>query len=280
MFCISTSVYYYQAKRKNEDDLIIQELTVLADLNKTWGFWLMFHRLRKLNYAWNHKRVYRVYKMMRLNLRNKRKKRLPARVKEPLLRPINHNITWSIDFMHDTLQCGRKVRSLNILDDFNREVLGIAVDTSLPSQRVIRELSQLIEWRGKPEWIRVDNGPEFIAQVLKDWCKEHSIELIYIQPGKPTQNSLIERFNRTFRQEVLDCFMFSTIKELKVFAQAWMWMYNNERPHASLGYLTPHEFLLKYGKLNKLGTGEFPTLQQDNNSSKSQWKSLVLNVAS
>lgn len=280
MFCISTSVYYYQAKRKNEDDLIIQELTVLADLNKTWGFWLMFHRLRKLNYAWNHKRVYRVYKMVRLNLRNKRKKRLPARVKEPLLRPINHNITWSIDFMHDTLQCGRKVRSLNILDDFNREVLGIAVDTSLPSQRVIRELSQLIEWRGKPEWIRVDNGPEFIAQVLKDWCKEHSIELIYIQPGKPTQNSLIERFNRTFRQEVLDCFMFSTIKELKVFAQAWMWMYNNERPHASLGYLTPHEFLLKYGKLNKLGTGEFPTLQQDNNSSKSQWKSLVLNVAS
>lgn len=280
MFCISTSVYYYQAKRKNEDDLIIQELTVLADLNKTWGFWLMFHRLRKLNYKWNHKRVYRVYKMMRLNLRNKRKKRLPARVKEPLLRPINHNITWSIDFMQDTLQCGRKVRSLNILDDFNREVLGIAVDTSLPSQRVIRELSQLIEWRGKPEWIRVDNGPEFIAQVLKDWCKEHSIELIYIQPGKPTQNSLIERFNRTFRQEVLDCFMFSTIKELKVFAQAWMWMYNNERPHASLGYLTPHEFLLKYGKLNKLGTGEFPTLQQDNNSSKSQWKSLVLNVAS
>ena len=279
LFCISTSVFYYRPKRNNQDDLIIQELSALADLNKTWGFWLMFHRLRKLNYSWNHKSVYRVYKMMRLNLRNKRKKRLPARVKEPLLRPINHNITWSIDFMQDALQNGKKVRSLNILDDFNREILAIAVDTSLPSARVVRELENLIEWRGKPERIRVDNGPEFIANALKDWCRKHSIELSYILPGKPTQNSLIERFNRTFRQEVLDCFMFSTIKQFKIFSQAWMWMYNNERPHASLGYLTPHEFLLKYEKINKQNTKEFPTFQQDN-CSNNQWKSLVLNVAS
>lgn len=271
-------MFYYRPKRNNQDDLIIQELSALADLNKTWGFWLMFHRLRKLNYSWNHKRVYRVYKMMRLNLRNKRKKRLPTRVKEPLLRPINHNITWSIDFMQDALQNGKKVRSLNILDDFNREILAIAVDTSLPSARVVRELENLIEWRGKPERIRVDNGPEFIANALKDWCRNRSIELIYIQPGKPTQNSLIERFNRTFRQEVLDCFMFSTIKQFKIFSQAWMWMYNNERPHASLGYFTPHEFLLKYGKVNKPNTKEFPTFQQDNYSNN-QWKSLVLNVA-
>lgn len=272
-------MYYYKPKRKNEDDIIIQELSALADLHKTWGFWLMYHRLRKLNYLWNHKRVYRVYKMMRLNLRNKRKKRLPTRVKEPLLRPISPNITWSIDFMHDTLRCGKKVRSLNIIDDYNREVLGIAVDSSLPSGRVIRELNQLIEWRGKPERIRVDNGPEFIAQALKNWCEHNSIELSYIQPGKPTQNSLIERFNRTFRQEVLDCFMFSNMKELRIFAQAWMWIYNNERPHSSLGYLTPHEFLLKYGKLKQSQPEEFPTFQQDKNN-KYQWKSLVLNVAS
>lgn len=279
LFCLSTSVYYYQPKRRNEDDLIIQELSALADLHKTWGFWLMFHRLRKLNYSWNHKRVYRVYKMMRLNMRNKRKKRLPVGVKEPLLRPISPNITWSIDFMHDTLQCGKKIRSLNIMDDFNREILSISVETSLPSRRVIRELNQLIDWRGKPERIRVDNGPEFIAQALKDWCYEQEVELVYIQPGKPTQNSLIERFNRTFRQEVLDCFMFSSIKELKLFAQAWMWMYNNERPHSGLDYLTPHEFLLKYGKLQQAYLGEFPTFRQDKNSN-SEWKSLILNVAS
>ena len=114
---------------------------------------------------------------------------------------------------------------------------------------------------------------------LKDWCYKSEIELIYIQPGKPTQNSLIERFNRTFRQEVLDSFMFSSLKEMRIFAQAWMWMYNNERPHASLQYLTPNEFLLKYGKLEQYYPGEFPTFQQDKNI-KIQWKSLILNVAS
>lgn len=279
MFCISTSVYYYRPVRKAEDDKIIHELTSLADQHKTWGFWLMYHRLRKLNHSWNHKRVYRVYTMMRLNLRNKRKKRLTVAPKEPLLRPIRPNITWSIDFMHDALQCGKKIRSLNIMDDFNREVLSIAIDTSLPSRRVVRELEQLIEWRGKPERIRVDNGPEFIAQHLKDWCANHNVELTHIQPGKPTQNSLIERFNRTFRQEVLDSYMFTSIKECKLFAQTWMWMYNNERPHSALNYLTPNEFLLKYGKLQHTDPHKFPTFQQDNNNNI-EWNSLVLDVAS
>ncbi|MDM1523141.1 IS3 family transposase [Empedobacter sp. 225-1] len=220
-----------------------------------------------MNYSWNHKRVYRIYTSMKLNLR---KKRLPARIKEPLLRPIYPNVTWSMDFMRDSLENGKSVRSLNIIDDFNREILSICIDTSLPSGRVVRELENLIQWRGKPERIRVDNGPEFIANELKDWYHNQSIELIYIQPGQPTQNSLIESFNRTFRQEVLDCFMFSTIKQFNIFSQAWMWMYNNKRPHASLGYLTPHKFLLKYGKINKPNTSEFPTFQQDN-CSNNQW---------
>ncbi|MDM1524096.1 transposase [Empedobacter sp. 225-1] len=152
-------------------------MIALSNEHQTWGFWMMYYRLRNLGFTWNHKRVYRVYKMMRLNLRNKRKKRLSARVKDPLLRPINHNITWSIDFKQDALQNGKKVRSLNILDDFNREILAIAVDTSLPSGRVVRELENLIQWRGKSERIRVDNGPEFIANALKDWCHNQSIEL-------------------------------------------------------------------------------------------------------
>ena len=174
---------------------------------------------------------------------------------------------------------GKTLRTLNIIGDFNREVLSITVDTSLPSQRVIRELGTLAEWRGRPDTIRSDNGPEFISEVLSQWCKKSGIEWVFIQSGKPTQNSLIERFNRTFRQDVLDSYMFESLTELRKYSQAWAWMYNNERPHAALGYLTPVEFLLKYGKLTLLNQSQFPTLQQDNNSN-SEWNSLVLYVGS
>jgi putative transposase len=274
LFCISTSVFYYRAKRKDDSE-VIEQLSILAELHQQWGFWMMYHRLRKLRYQWNHKRVYRIYTDMRLNMRNKRKKRLPARVKEPLLCPIQANITWSLDFMHDTLANGKTIRTLNIIDDFNREALSITVDTSLPAQRVIRELNKLIEWRGKPEKIRSDNGPEFIAGAIGEWCCDNEIEWSYIQPGKPTQNSLVERFNRTFREDVLDSYMFDSLSQARKYANAWAWMYNNERPHSSLGYLTPVEFLLKYGKLEK----EFPTLQQDIYSNN-DWNTLILNVAS
>ena len=276
LFGLSTSVYRYKPKRKNEDYRIMTELAAMADLHKRWGFWKMYHRLRHLQYRWNHKRVYRIYTEMRLNLRSKRKKRLPARVKEPLVRPIYPNVTWSLDFMHDTLADGTKIRSLNIIDDFNREVLALVIDRNLPARRVVKELQTLVEWRGKPEKIRVDNGPEFIAYEMERWCDEQSVELMNIQPGKPTQNSLIERFNRTFREDVLDSFIFDNIRELRKYAYAWMWMYNNERPHAGLGQLTPTEFLLKYGKLNRDERQEFPTFQQD---IQNNWKSLILNVA-
>ena len=272
LFGLSTSVFYYQAKRKDDTELI-GELSKLADVHRSWGFWLMYHRLRKLQFSWNHKRVYRVYTAMRLNLRNKRKKRLPARVKAPLACPVGPNITWSLDFMHDTLASGKPIRTLNILDDFSREALSITVDTSLPAQRVVRELDKLRQWRGKPQKIRSDNGPEFVAGAMRDWCEKNGVEWEFIQPGKPTQNSLIERFNRTFRQDVLDSYQFDTLPQMRKYVQAWVWMYNNERPHSALGRLTPTEFLLKYGKLS-----EFPIFQQDRNE-KVNWNYLVLNVA-
>jgi putative transposase len=150
LFCISRSVFYYRAKRKDDSE-VIEQLSILAELHQQWGFWMMFHRLRKLRYQWNHKRVYRNYTDMRLNMRNKRMKRLPARVKEPLLCPIQANITWSLDFMHDTLANGKTIRTLNVIDDFNREALSITVDPSLPAQRVIRELNKLIEGGVNPK---------------------------------------------------------------------------------------------------------------------------------
>lgn len=263
IFELSYSVLYYKKRINSQDDLIREELRLLAQQEQTWGFWLMRHRLKNMGFWWNHKRIYRIYTSMKLNLRTKRKKRLPARIKEPLLRPIYPNVTWSMDFMHDTLENGKKVRSLNVIDDFNREVLQLSIDTSLPSTKVVSRLEELIEWRGKPEKIRVDNGPEFIAEKLKDWCTFHKIELQFIQPGKPTQNSLIERFNRTFRTDFLNVYQFENLVQMRNYAQVWMWKYNNERPHSALQYLTPRDFLLKYGKINLANPTDFPTFQQN-----------------
>ena len=254
------SVIRYKPKPK-DDEPIRQQLQQMADLHSRWGFWMMYYRLRALHYMDNHKRVYRIYTEMKLNLRRKYKKRLPMRIRQPLIQPLHHNLTWSMDFVHDGLFQGKSFRSFNVIDDFNREVLTISIDTSLTSLRVIRELSRLLEWRGKPERLRVDNGPEFIAQALEDWCKHHEIELTFIQKGKPYQNGFIERFNRTFRDEVLDVFAFDSLNQARLFTKAWMWIYNNERPHSSLGYLTPTQFLLKYGKLHHplKAAAEFPT---------------------
>jgi putative transposase len=278
VFGLSETVYYYKAKTKCEDSTIEDELRSLAEVHTNWGFWMMFYHLRLNQHAWNHKRVYRVYKSMKLNMRRKYKRRLPARVKEPLLQPLMPNITWSMDFMHDSLQFGKTFRSFNVIDDFNREALNITIDTSLNSNRVIRELNQLIDWRGKPEKIRVDNGPEFIANAMETWAKDNEIELQFIQKGKPQQNGYIERFNRSYRTEILDAYAFESLKQVRTLTQAWMWSYNNERPHSALKYHTPTQFMLKYGKLHghPAGLNEFPTFQHDN--IKNNLKSLILNT--
>ena len=179
--------------------------------------------------------------------------------------------------MHDGLINGSPFRSFNVIDDFNREALNITLDTCLTSQRVIRELEKVIEWRGKPERIRVDNGPEFIAQAMESWSESKGITLKFIQKGKPHQNGYVERFNRSYREEVLDSFAFNNIKEAQTLSNAWIWVYNNERPHSSLNYLTPAAFLLKYGKLHNplKPTEEFPTFQQDINNT---WNSLLLSA--
>ena len=263
------SVYYYRPKQKN-DYLIRDKLSELAELHSRWGFWMMHHRLRSLNYVWNHKRVYRVYTEMGLNLRRKHKKRILERVQEPLLQPLQPNITWSMDFVHDGLINGIKFRSFNIIDDYNREALNITLDTSITSKRVIRQLDQIIAWRGKPERIRVDNGPEFIAQAMAEWAKERKIELKFIQKGKPHQNGYVERFNRSYREEVLDAFCFNRLKEAQVLSNAWIWMYNNERPHKSLGYKTPVAFMQE-----RLRGYASPTFLHEK---ENHWKTIVMNA--
>ena len=216
----------------------------LTTTNKRWGFGLCFMYLRNVKgYAWNHKRVYRIYRALELNLRIKPKRRIKRDKPDALSVPTAINQVWSIDFMSDSLLDGRMLRTFNIIDDYNREGLGIEVDLSLPSVRVIRSLEQTIEWRGKPQAIRLDNGPEYIAQSLVDWANDQRITLLYIQPGKPTQNAYIERFNRTVRREWLDLHLFESVAQAQQLATEWLWHYNNERPHSTIGGVPPRKLL-------------------------------------
>ncbi|MBO9981199.1 IS3 family transposase, partial [Xanthomonas phaseoli pv. dieffenbachiae] len=204
------------------------------------GFGLCFLHLRNVKgFGWNHKRVYRIYRELELNLRIKPKKRLVRERPEPLAVPEAINQVWSMDFMHDQLADGRSFRLFNVLDDFNREGLGIEVDLSLPSARVIRSLEQIIEWRGKPAVIRCDNGPEYISGALLSWAQRHGIRVEHIQPGKPQQNAYVERYNRTIRYAWLAQTLFDTIDQVQDKATRWLWTYNHERPNMALGGITP-----------------------------------------
>ncbi len=243
---ILRSTYQYKRRNKDEDIKIIQLLSELVDKHPSIGFWKCYHRIRRQGYHWNHKRVYRVYTQMKLNIRRRAKKRLPARVKQTLFQPERKNQVWSVDFMSDSLWDGRRYRLLNIMDDYNREALAIEADTSLPALRVIRVLKRLLVTRGKPEMIRVDNGPEFISDKLDNWCKENKIQLVFIQPGKPTQNAYIERLNGSLRRELLNAYVFRTISEVRLQVNEWMEDYNYHRPHDSLKNKTPMDMIAKF----------------------------------
>lgn len=222
--------------------MIIEQLNQLADRHPNYGFWKMYHRLRHQGYEWNHKRVYRVYCNLKMNIRRKRKRRLPSRVRRPLEEPEEPNEMWSMDFMSDSLYEGYSFRILNILDDYNREALAMEVDRSLPSERVVRTLRRLTAERGAPECIRVDNGPEFLSDNFKLWCQENDIDIHFIQAGKPMQNGYIESFNGNYRRELLDAYIFRTLDQARRMTEEWKYEYNNLRPHDSLNDKTPVEF--------------------------------------
>ena len=239
-FQISETCFRYSPVLSDENEEIADWLERLTANKRNWGFGLCFLYLRNVQgYGWNHKRVYRIYCELELNLRIRPKKRLKRDKPEPLVVPDVPNDTWSMDFMADQLADGRSIRTLNVLDDFNREGLCIEVDFSLPAERVVRSLNQIIEWRGQPQAIRVDNGPEYISGTLMTWAEKRNIRLEYIQPGKPQQNAYIERYNRTVRGEWLGQYIFETIEEAQDQATEWLWTYNNERPNMGIGGITP-----------------------------------------
>lgn len=238
---LSRSVYAYRPNR-SADDEVITVLQELAERFPERGFGKYFKVIRRRGYIWNHKRVHRIYCALNLNRRRTGKKRLSPRNPLPLSVPECMNESWSMDFMSDALWNGRRFRTFNVVDDFNREALAIEIDLNLPATRVIRVLERISAWRGYPAKIRMDNGPEFIAVALADWAEQHLVKLEFIEPGKPMQNGFIERFNRSYREGVLDMYVFKTLEEVRERTDAWIKDYNEELPHDALGDLTPVEY--------------------------------------
>ena len=240
---LSRSMLCYRRVERDDRD-VIAAIECYLQINPRHGFGLLSASFKHQRQPWGKSVLWRVYCQLKLNLPRRGKKRLPERIREPLQLPGSMNQTWSADFMSDALWNGRRFRTFNVIDDFNREALRIEIDTSLPASRVVRAFEELVEMRGKPQEIRLDNGPEFISDALKQWATRNDIHLKFIQPGKPTQNAYIERFNRTYRTEVLDCYVFNTLDDVRDMTEDWRQRYNQERPHESLGRIPPTQYTM------------------------------------
>jgi putative transposase len=240
-------MYYYESVR--DDSAVETKLAWYGEKLPSRGFPEYFKRIRQEGLRWNHKRVRRVYRKLGMVHRRKIKRRIPNPAKQVLLQPIQPNLTWSMDFMEDRLENGRKFRTFNIIDDYNREALAIDIDFSFPSSSVVELVKRVISWRGKPEQIRTDNGTEFIAKAFEGFCSNSGIEHIKIQKGRPMQNGYVERFNRHYREDVLDMHIFETISQVREKTDEFMDDYNTNHPHDSLGNLSPIEFMrVKYSE--------------------------------
>ncbi|MGH8311858.1 MAG: IS3 family transposase, partial [Gammaproteobacteria bacterium] len=190
----------------------------------------------------NRKRVYRLYRQAGLAVKRRKRKRILQTERCPRPEPLAANLCWSMDFVSDGLADGRRLRCLNIVDDCTREGVAIEVDTSLTGSRVRAVLQRLAETRGLPHAISVDHGPEFESQVLDSWAYASRVSLAFIRPGKPNENAYIESFNGRFRDECLNEHWFLSIAHARAIIEAWRTEYNRERPHSSLGNLTPTEY--------------------------------------
>jgi putative transposase len=241
---LSRAAYYKETTTSADRDAeVIRALNEVVDRHSRWGFWKCYKALRRKKYGWNHKRIYRVYCQLKLNQKRRAKKRLPRRIRQPLIVPQRPNHIWSADFMSDALYAGNRFRAFTMIDDFNREAVAIEIDTSITAKRLIRVFERLRVTRGLPDILRVDNGPEFLSSEFVTWAESAGMMIHYIQPGEPNQNAYIERFNRTYREEVLNLYLFESLTQVREITYWWMIDYNEHRPHDSLGDLTPAEYM-------------------------------------
>ena len=239
---------------KVRDDSLERRLKELAGKHLAFGYRRLHALLRREGYKANHKRVYQLYQKNSLAKRHRKRKRYPARYREPLEEATRPNQRWAMDFMSDSYGNGSKLRTLNVMDIFARECLRIIVGSSLPSSKVIATLDQIADERGLPEAITLDNGPEYTSKTIQQWAEEKGVYFDYITPGRPMENGYVESFNGKFREECLNQNWFRNLKEAAIVIEDWRADYNTNRPHSALGYLTPKEFLeeFKTSKMEKV----------------------------
>jgi putative transposase len=236
---MAVSTYRYVTRRSDEP--LRTRLLQLAREKPRFGYRRLHVLLRRCGERINHKRLHRIYREAGLMIRRKKRKHC-ARVGQPLRSWTAANQEWALDFAHDAVACGRAIRVLSVVDAYTRECLALEVDTSFASRRVTRVLETIVVERGQPKAIRCDNGPELTSRHFLAWCVERQIELVHIQPGKPTQNAHVESFHGRLREECLALSWFQNLFDARRKVAAWRREYNEERPHSSLGYRTPKEF--------------------------------------
>ena len=237
---ISRTAFRYRPKKK-ADSVLRERLKALATENPRYGYLMLHGLLKAEGLVRNKKQTYRIYTEEGLQVRTKKRKKI-QRPRLPMEVPSRPNQRWSMDFVSDQLANGRRFRTLNVVDDYSREMVGQLVSVSISGRQVARFLSQLIETRTKPCSIVCDNGTEFTSKAMFFWSKETNVKLSFIQPGKPTQNAFVESLNGKFRNECLNQHWFRTMDEARYEIEKWREHYNHIRPHSSLNYLSPVEF--------------------------------------
>jgi len=242
LFGATRSALQQPKKLEERDAPVMERMAALSAKNPRYGYRRIRVLLAREGQSMSPQRAHRLWRKAKLCVPRKRpRRRVPTSQARPLA-PAKPNSVWAWDFVHDMCANGDELKCLTVVDEFTRECLAIRVAGSLRSEHAIEALSQLVSARGAPAFLRSDNGPEFIAQALRDWLVEENIATAYIDPGKPWQNGLNESFNGKFRDECLDAEWFPSRREAVVVIEEFRRHYNAERPHSSLGYRTPLEF--------------------------------------
>jgi putative transposase len=235
------STFGYQARPAPDAERITQ-LAELARRHPRYGYRRVWALLRRRGHQVNKKHVHRLWKRAKLQVRKVTRQRRSARTASVPVQALHPGHVWTYDFLHDHCLHGTPLKVLTVMDEFTREGLAIEVATSLPAQRVLTVLERLVVIYGRPQFIRSDNGPEFIALAVRGWLAQHHMRTLYIDPGCPWQNGFGERFNGTVRDECLNMHVFHSVAEARMVLATYHRQYNEERPHSSLGYRTPAEF--------------------------------------